>query len=268
MEGVFRDGLMAGKTALITGGSSGINLGIAERFAQMGAQVAIIGRKPDKLAAAVARLERHGAKAMGLSCDVRDFPAMEQAFTQVHEAFGPLDVLVCGAAGNFPVPAVGMSANAFKSVVDIDLLGTFNACRAGFERMRAPGASVLAISAPQATQPTAMQSHVCAAKAGVERLAQTLAIEWGGSGIRVNAISPGPIEGTEGVRRLAPTEDAQKKVKGLLPLGRFGTAEEIADLALFLCSDAARYITGVVVPCDGGQSLIGSGALLSVLMGG
>lgn len=264
---VFRDNLLAGRTAFVTGGSSGINLGIAQRFAAAGARVAINGRNPDKLAAAVDGIRAAGGTAIGVQADVRDYAAVEKAFVGVAAEWGEVDILVCGAAGNFPAPVVGMSSNGFKAVMDIDTLGTFNAVRAAFEHLRKPGAVVLNISAPQAYIPMAMQAHVCAAKAGVDMLTRVLALEWGGVGIRVNSITPGPIDETEGMRRLAPTDAARAAIAELIPLQRLGTRDEIADLAIFLASDAARYVTGAVLVCDGGQSLMGGGALMKGLLG-
>jgi NAD(P)-dependent dehydrogenase (short-subunit alcohol dehydrogenase family) len=264
---VFRDNLLAGRVAFVTGGSSGINLRIAERLAQAGARVAINGRKPDKLAAAVEGIQAAGGTAMAVQADVRDYAALEAGIASVAAAWGPIDILVCGAAGNFPAPVVGMSSNAFKAVLDIDTLGTFNAARAAFDHLTKPGAVVLNISAPQAYIPMAMQAHVCAAKAGVDMITRVLAIEWGSLGVRVNSITPGPIDDTEGIRRLAPSDDARSAIAGLIPLQRLGTRDEIADLAIFLASDAARYITGSVMVCDGGQSLMGGGALMKGLTG-
>jgi NAD(P)-dependent dehydrogenase (short-subunit alcohol dehydrogenase family) len=263
-NGVFRDGLLEGKVAFVTGGSSGINLGIAEAFVKAGARVVINGRNAEKLEAAVKGLQAHGT-AMGLPADVRNYEAVEKSFQAARDAYGEIDILVCGAAGNFPAPAVGMSSNAFKSVLEIDVLGTFNACRASFEHLRKPGAVVLNISAPQAYLPMAMQAHVCAAKAGVDMLTRTLAIEWGGAGVRVNSITPGPIDDTEGMRRLAPDEEIRRKLIQALPLQRFGTKQDIAQLALFLVSGAASYITGSILVCDGGQSLLGSGLMLQAM---
>lgn len=263
-DGVFQDKLLAGKVAFVTGGSSGINLGIAERFVKAGAKVVINGRNVEKLEAAVKQLQESGT-AMGVSADVRDYAAVEKSFQTAHDAYGEIDILVCGAAGNFPAPALGMSSNGFKAVMDIDVLGTFNACRAGFEHLRKPGATVINISAPQAFLPTAMQAHVCAAKAGVDMLTRVLAIEWGGAGVRVNAISPGPVDDTEGMKRLAPSDAAREKIVQSLPLQRMGAKSDIANLALFLASDAASYITGSVMLCDGGWSLLGSGVIMQAI---
>lgn len=255
MSSAFRERILEGKVAVITGGGSGINLAIAQRFAEHGASVALIGRTQEKLDAAAAGIEAAGGKAKGFSADVRDYEALASAIRAANESFGPIDIVVCGAAGNFPAPALGMSANGFKSVVDIDLLGTFNTCRAAFEYLKRPGASIVSISAMQAFMPMAMQVHVCAAKAGVDMITRTLAIEWGPMGVRINSIAPGAVDDTEGMKRLAPTEEARQHFTGMIPLRRFAQKSELADLALFLCSDAAQFITGAVLVCDGGQSL-------------
>lgn len=262
MSEAFGKKLLDGKAAVITGGGSGINLAIAKRFAEHGAKVALIGRTREKLDAASAEIRGAGGIATAHAADVRDYDALSAAIKAATEAHGKIDVVVCGAAGNFPAAALGMSANAFKSVIDIDLLGTFNTCRAVFEHLRRPGASVINISAMQAFTPMPMQAHVCAAKAGVDMLTKCLAIEWGPDGVRVNSIAPGAVDDTEGMRRLAPTPEIRQQLTRAVPLKRFATKDEIADLALFLSSDAANFITGAVVVCDGGQSLAG----LSVTM--
>lgn len=251
MSSVFRDQLLAGKTAYITGGSSGICFGIAQLFAEHGAKVAIQGRNPEKLQAALGALQRTGADVLAFAADVRDYDATAKAIASA----APIDILVCGAAGNFPAPVTGMSANGFKAVIDIDLLGTFNTCRAAHEHLTKPGASVIAISATHATHPYAFQAHVCAAKAGVDRLTQVLALEWGPAGIRCNIIAPGPVDGTEGMRRLAPTAEARERIMRNVPLRRFAEIGEIAELALYLASPAAAYVTGAVFTIDGGSSL-------------
>ena len=255
----------AGKHVFVAGGSSGINLGIAEAFARHGANIGLCARKQDKLDAAVAQLSALGVKAAGWACDVRDYAKTEAALAAAAQTFGPIQVLVSGAAGNFPAPAVGLSSNGFKSVMDIDVLGTFHVLRAGFEHLAKPGAAIINITAPQSTLPTMMQVHVCAAKAGVDMLTKTLALEWAAAGVRVNAISPGPIDGTEGMRRLTPSPESRAAVEKALPLGRFGTVAEIGDAALFLASPMANYLTGVILPVDGGWQLVGSGIMGAAL---
>jgi NAD(P)-dependent dehydrogenase (short-subunit alcohol dehydrogenase family) len=255
MDSVFRAHLLKDKVAFVTGGGSGIGQRMAERFAEHGATVVLVGRNPEKLDAAVSAIRAAGGNARTAALDVRDYAAVEAAVQKTRDELGEIDILLCGAAGNFPAPVAGMSANGFKAVVDIDLLGTFNTCRAAHASLRKPGASVIAISANQASVAIQYQAHVCAAKAGVEMLMKTLALEWGPQGIRVNCITPGPTDDTEGMRRLAPTPEARAAFEKSIPLGRYGTKDELADLALFLCSPAASYMTGAVYHCDGGTSL-------------
>jgi NAD(P)-dependent dehydrogenase (short-subunit alcohol dehydrogenase family) len=257
---VFQPNLLAGKVAFVTGGGSGIGQRIAERYAQHGARVMLNGRKQDKLDAAAERIRSMGGVAETFAADVREYAAIEAALRKTHELWGPIDIVLCAAAGNFPAPVTGMSASGFKAVIDIDLNGTFNACRAAYEFLRKPGASILSISAAHAFQPMAFQSHVCAGKAGVDMLMKVLALEWGSQGIRANCLTPGPTDDTEGMRRLAPTEEARRRVISGVPLGRYGTKDELAGLALFLASSAASYITGGVFVCDGGSSLSRSGS--------
>ena len=244
----------------VFGGTSGINLGIARCFAAAGADVAVASRSQDKVDAAVAELRDLGSSATGYSLDVRDVDAVQAALAKHCDDDGPIDHLISGAAGNFPAPALGMSANGFKSVVDIDLLGSFHVLQSAYPYLKKPGASIINISAPQAYLAMPMQSHVCAAKAGVDMLTRTLALEWGPAGIRINSIAPGPIEGTEGMKRLAPSEAIQEKLRASVPLQRYGQAEEIGNAAMFLCSEAGAYISGVVLPVDGGWSVAGASA--------
>lgn len=251
----FAPDLLAGRTAFVAGGTSGINLAIAAAYAAHGAKVAVLSRKPEKVAAAATSI---GHGAIGFAADVRDYASVEAAMKAAAEAMGPLDIIVSGAAGNFVAPAAALSSNGFKTVVDIDLLGTFHVFRAGFEVATRPGASMIAISAPQGSAPYVMQAHVCAAKAGVDMLVKCLALEWGAAGIRVNSIVPGPIEGTEGMARLAPNEDMRRVAEGATALGCFGTTDDTSALALFLASDAARYVTGAIMAVDGGQMLAGN----------
>lgn len=247
----------SGRHVFVAGGSSGINLAIADAFAQRGARVSIASRSAERVAGAVAQLQAHGHGAEGYSADVRDYEAVEAALGAARERFGAIDVLVSGAAGNFVAPALGMSSKGFRTVVDIDLMGGFNVLRAAHAHLRRPGASVINISAPQAFNPTPYQAHVCAAKAGLDMLTRVLAMEWGADGIRVNSIVPGPIGDTEGVRRLAPGDGALEAMAASIPLGRLGRTAEVADMAMVLSSPLASFVTGAVIPVDGGSSLPG-----------
>jgi NAD(P)-dependent dehydrogenase (short-subunit alcohol dehydrogenase family) len=246
-----------GRHVFVAGGSTGINFGIAQAFARAGANVSLISRSQDKVDAAVQQLQSLGAQALGMAADVRQPEALHAAFAQASEKFGAIDVLVSGAAGNFLASALDMSPNAFKTVIDIDLLGSFNVARLAHEHLRKPGACVIQISAGQAFTPTPFQAHVCAAKAGVDMLTQVLALEWGAQGIRINSIVPGPIADTEGLKRLAPGADNLKAMADLVPLKRLGKIEDIARMAMLLASDWGSYITGAVIPVDGGLALTG-----------
>ena len=250
-------GVLDGRVAFVAGGSSGINLGVALGFAEAGAKVALISRSAEKIEGAAQDLRAVGHDAIGMAADVRDFAAVDRAFAYTRERWGEIDIVLSGAAGNFVAPASEMSANGFKTVVDIDLLGTFNVFRASYPYIRRPGASLLAITAAQAEQPIMNQAHVCAAKAGVNMVTKCLAIEWGPEGVRANAIAPGPIADTEGMRRLTPTPEAEAAYKRTIPLGVYGEKRDIAELAIFLCTDGARNITGTVIDCDGGAKLTG-----------
>lgn len=251
----------SGLTVVVIGGTSGINRGIAEAFGQLGAKVAVASRSDDKVESTVTALRAAGAQAAGFSADVRDYDALEAGLAKVAQEWGSIDVLVSGAAGNFPALAKQMSPNGFKAVVDIDLLGTYNVMRAAYPHLRKPGACVINISAPQAIVPMAGQAHVCAAKAGVDMITKTLALEWGGDGIRINSVLPGPIDGTEGMERLAPSNEMREACRQSVPLGRMGTATDIANACMFLASPLASFVNGVVLPVDGGWVLGGYSAV-------
>ncbi len=252
-----------GRTVFVAGGTSGINLGIAEAFAEAGANLAVISRSQQRVCTALERLRGPGGKAIGYAADVRNPEAIATALQATHDELGEIDVLISGAAGNFPSPALGMSPNGFKAVIDIDLLGSFNITRLAYEYLRKPGAAIINISAPQALLAMPQQAHVCAAKAGVDMLTRVLAIEWGSDGVRVNAIVPGPIEDTEGMARLAPTHEAMQAIVDNVPLGRIGTKRDVSNLALFLASPFAAYVTGAVIPVDGGWSTNGGKGMTS-----
>lgn len=254
----FNPELLRGKTCFVAGGTSGINLGIARRMVQSGVRVAILGRDPERGEAALEELRSAGGEeSLYYSADVRDPGAVAGALGAAVEAFGdPLDIVVSGAAGNFLCKVADLSPGGFKAVVDIDLLGTFNVFKGAYPHLRRPGASLIAITAPQAVVPAAFQAHACAAKAGVNMLTQCLALEWAPEGIRVNGISPGPIENTGGVDRLTTAGSDRGAYEARLPMGRMGSKDEIADLAVFLSGDASAYMTGGIIDCDGGLKLV------------
>ncbi|MBO9513261.1 MAG: SDR family oxidoreductase [Variovorax sp.] len=245
-----------GRTVFVAGGTSGINLGIADAYAAAGARVAVMSRDAARVEAACAQLARHGAEVYGRTGDVRDYAAVEDVLADVHARLGDIDVLVSGAAGNFLAKALDLSSNGFKVVVDIDLNGTFHVLRAAHRFLRKPGASIINISAPQSYNPAPMQVHACAAKAGLDQVMRVLALEWGEHGIRVNSIVPGPIAGTTGIQRLV-SDEARATMAGRIPLRRLGALEDIAAMALFLGSPFASYVTGALIPVDGGISLLG-----------
>ncbi|MEO0342800.1 MAG: SDR family oxidoreductase [Pseudomonadota bacterium] len=252
-----------GKNVFVVGGTSGINFGIAQGFARWGAKMFVASRSQDKVEAAVAGLAELGAEASGTAFDVRSYDDVAKGMQSAVDFFGgPIDILVSGAAGNFPSRVADMSPNGIKSVVDIDLLGTFHVMRAAHPHLTKPGACVINISAPQAFLPMSYQAHVCAAKAGVDMVTKTLVLEWAEDRIRINSIAPGPIDGTEGMVRLAPTDEIRDAVTKSVPLGRMGGVEDIANAAGLLASDAGSYINGVVLPVDGGWYLGGASALM------
>lgn len=247
---------MTDHVVFISGGTSGINLGIAKGFAAKGAKVLVYGRDATKADAAAAEIRKEtGATVMAGSADVRDAAAIGELFARATAELGAPTVVIAGAAGNFMAPAVGISPNGFKTVVDIDLLGTYHVFKAAFDVVVRPGASLIAITAPQAVQPLPMQVHVCAAKAGVNMVVKVLAMEWGSAGIRVNAISPGPIAGTEGVERMAPDAVTKALWSERTAIKRFGVPNDIANAAIFLSSEEGSYITGTILDCDGGMKL-------------
>lgn len=253
--------LLAGKAVFITGGGSGINLAVAHGFASVGADVAICGRTPAKLESAADELRHeHPVRVVTAPADVRDYDAVLAAVDKAADEFGRLDTVVAGAAGNFFSAAEAISAKGFRTVVEIDLLGSFHTARAAFDHLKASRGSILFVSAGQAYLPFSHQSHVGAAKAGIENLMTNLALEWGHYGIRSNSIVPGPIEDTEGMRRLTAPVGVETWTDAV-PLGRFGRAEEIAAMAVVLSSPLASYVTGARIVVDGGLGLSGLGGI-------
>jgi 2,4-dienoyl-CoA reductase [(3E)-enoyl-CoA-producing], peroxisomal len=254
---IFVENILQGKVAFVTGGGTGITGGIARALAEAGAKVAISSRKPENLEAMRQTIESSGGECLMVPADVRDYEAVEKAIAATIEKFGKIDIVVNGAAGNFLCAAEELSANGFGTVVDIDTKGTFNVCRAAFQELKKNQGQILNVSATLHYLGTPYQIHVSAAKAGVDAITRNLAVDWGRYGIRVNGIAPGPIEDTEGMRRLVP-EPVKEKIKKRIPIGRFGRIKDIENAALFLCSDAASYISGVTLVVDGGQWLTGT----------
>jgi len=248
---VFRPDLLKGRAAFITGGGTGICRGIALAFAAHGCDVAIVSRKAEHLEPTAAEIRALGVRALALTGDVRDGAAVQAIVNDAASSFGRLDIVVNGAAGNFICAAEHLSPNGFGTVVDIDLKGTFNVSRAALPHLKTHGGSVVNISATLQYLATLGQVHAAAAKAGVDVLTRTLGAEWGGYGVRVNGIAPGPTDDTEGVRRLS-TPESRAQMLAQCPLGRLATIEDVANAALFLVSDAAAFITGVTLVVDGG----------------
>ncbi|WP_207537904.1 SDR family oxidoreductase [Sabulicella rubraurantiaca] len=254
---VFRKDLLAGRTALITGGSSGIGFGIAEVFASYGASLVLTGRDEQKLAAAEERLAPLGTPVVTVASDVRDYAATQAVIAQAVERFGGLDILINNAAGNFNCPFEKMTPNGWRAVVDIDLNGTFNFCHAAFEALKASshGGRVINITLAQGVSGWPGSSHAASAKAGVTALTRSLAVEWGPHGIRVNNVLPGPISGTEGLRRLYEDRGEGEKELSRVALGQFGETDDIALSCAFLASPAGEFITGCDMTVDGGRWL-------------
>lgn len=257
MSKVFAENILQDKVAFVTGGGSGITGGIARAFAEAGAKVAITSRSMEKLDAMRSTIQSDGGECHAVTADVREPEEVEKAVNETVEKYGRLDILVNGAAGNFLCAAKDLSPNGFGTVVDIDTKGTFNVSRAAFEHLAASKGQILNISATLHYLATPMQIHVSAAKAGVDAITRNLSLEWGHMGIRVNGIAPGPIEDTEGMKRLLPPE-LKEKLQRQIPLHRFGRIADIENAALFLCSDAASYINGVTLVVDGGHWLTGT----------
>jgi len=267
---IFNDGILAGRVAFVTGGGTGITGGVARALAEAGANVALVSRSLEHLEPAARAINDEHAvptetsahsssgEAFAVAADVRKPDEIAKAIAATIERFGKIDIVVNGAAGNFLVKAEELSPNGFGTVVDIDLKGTFNVCRAAFDELKRNHGQILNISATLHYLGTPMQLHVSAAKAGVDALTRNLAVEWGRRGIRVNAIAPGPIGDTEGMKRLVP-EPIKEKLKQRIPLGRFGMIQDIEHAAVFLCSDAANFINGAVLVVDGGHWLAAGG---------
>jgi peroxisomal 2,4-dienoyl-CoA reductase len=264
----FAPNLLSGQVALITGGGTGIGFGIAELFAELGAHVVIASRKLEHLEPSAERLRAVGGKASAMQVDVRDPDQVRGLVQSISAAHGRLDVLVNNAAGNFYAPSESLSANAWRSVVEIDLFGTFFCSQAVMPVMQAQGGGrIINISMTLHYRGWPLMAHATAAKGGIDALTKTLAVEWASHGIRVNAVAPGPIP-TEGVRKAftppnatgVPDLFAVERAMGdyaerHIPLGRWGTPRDVANAVTFLASPAGEWITGATFVVDGGEWL-------------
>lgn len=258
----FAPGLFSGVTVAITGGGSGIGRETARRFAQLGAQVSLCGRRRDALDEskglidAAAAAAGHQTSCLVQTADVKKPEELAAWRDATLQAFHGVDVLVCNAGANFLAPAASISPNGFATVIGTVLLGTWNTVHAWFphfsERQRS---SMVMMAATNGFTASPLMAHSGAGKAGMLNLTQTLAVEWAGSNIRVNAVAPGPVD-TEGANaRLWADVDARARVEKAVPLGRMGTVRDCADAVLFLCSPAASFMTGTVLTTDGGNFL-------------
>ena len=248
----FRSNLFEARVALVTGGGTGIGREIARSLGQLGARVCITSRKSEVLEAATKAFEAEDIECMWAPCDIREPEQVEAVIRSVLDRYGRLDIVVNNAAGNFPAPITGLSPNGFKSVVDIDLRGTFHVTKIAFEAaLQHGGGHIVNITAPYEGLGVALQAHAAAAKSGVDSLTRTCAVEFGPYGVRVNAIAPGAIGGTEGMARLGSGDESDASC----PLGYVATPADIANSVIFLCSDAAAYITGQILCVDGGSSV-------------
>ncbi|HEX5831993.1 MAG TPA: SDR family oxidoreductase [Gemmatimonadaceae bacterium] len=265
---VFRPGLLDGQVALVTGGGSGIGFGIAETLGALGAHVVLASRNEERLQGAVGRLIDAGVRASARGVDVRDAARVQGVVRDVREELGRIDLLVNNAAGNFYAPSATLSPNAWRSVVEIDLYGTFFCSQAVYPVMREQGGGrIVNVSMTLHYRGWPQMAHATAAKAGIDALTRTLALEWARDGVRVNAVAPGPIP-TEGVRKAfqpppgsaVPDAFAVERAmddyaKRTIPLRRWGTPADIGQMVAFLASPGGDWITGSIFVVDGGEWL-------------
>jgi 2,4-dienoyl-CoA reductase [(3E)-enoyl-CoA-producing], peroxisomal len=261
-DSIFRPDLLAGRVAVVTGGGTGIGLGIASCLAAAGATVAIASRKAEHLAAAAEALQAEGRRVSTFETNVREPEAVNRLVAQVGDRHGRLDILVNNAAGNFYAPSATLSPNAWRAVVETDLYGTFHCCQAVYPVMKAQGGGrIVSISMTLHYRGWPLMAHATAAKAGIDALTRTLALEWASDRITVNAVAPGPIP-TEGVKQAftprgggTPNAPAMESIARSIPAGRWGTPEDIGNMVAYLASPAGDWITGAIFVVDGGAWL-------------
>jgi len=254
---MFTKDTLRGETIIITGGGSGLGLSMAKAFGAVGASVAICGRDAARLKKGADEIAASGISVRTAVCDVRDHEAVQRMFQELTKDGAEITGLVNNAAGNFLCAAEDLSPNAFKSVVDIVLHGSFN-CTQAFGKHRIerkkPG-TVLSIVTTYTECGSSFVLPSACAKAGVHAMTTSLAYEWADYGIRLNSIAPGPFP-TEGAwQRLVPDPQLEETFRKRVPLGRFGKPEELGDLAVFLMSNHSSFITGECVTIDGGERL-------------
>ncbi|KAK7111591.1 hypothetical protein V1264_011198 [Littorina saxatilis] len=259
-EYIFQKDILRNKVAFITGGGSGICFTIAEVFMRHGCDTVILGRKMDRLQLSAQTLQQAtGRRCLPVQMDVRQPKMVLEAVDAALKEFGRIDYLINGAAGNFLCPLETMSFNAFKTVMEIDTLGTFNVSKAIFDKyMKANGGVIINITATLHFRGTSLQTHVGAAKAAIEAMTRHMAVEWGQNGIRVMCVAPGPIEDTEGMRRLGGagmSSEMKEMFKKNIPVQRSGRRVDIADICLFILSRGGQLLTGTTVIGDGGAWL-------------
>jgi NAD(P)-dependent dehydrogenase (short-subunit alcohol dehydrogenase family) len=261
LRSMLPEGSLRGKTAIVTGGGTGLGKGMALEFARLGANVALAGRRLEVLEGAVTEIEALGAGAMAHRTDVRRPEDVDALVEAVIARFGAVDILVNNAAGNFTVPSIDLSPNGWRAVVDIVLNGTWFCSQRVAKAMiaRGTGGNILNIVATYAWSGNPYTVHSASAKAGVLAMSQTLAVEWAPHKIRVNALAPGPIADTGAVDQLWPDAEKAAHVLRNIPSGRFGERQEIANAAAYLVSDYADYVTGACLVVDGARWL-GKGA--------
>ncbi|PLC53974.1 short-chain dehydrogenase [Pollutimonas nitritireducens] len=254
---MFTNDTLKGRSALVTGGGSGLGLGIATAYAQLGANVMIVGRNEERLESAIEHLKKSGGSVASMKCDVRNYDEVKAAVEATVSRFGQLDIMVNNAAGNFICPTSELSPNGWRTVIDIDLNGTFYGCHAAYPHLqKSPfGGSIISIITMLGVTGWPQAAHASAAKGGILSLSRTLAVEWGADNIRVNTISPGPIGDTEGVKRMYIDVGRGEMEAQKTALGRFGKTIDIANAAVFLASGLGEYITGENLIVDGGRWL-------------